>query len=116
MEWKDVEGFHDMYQVSTTGLVKSKGNQFKRKEKILKHWLTDGYPVVELRQDKKRVKKLVHRLVAQAFIDNEFDRPMVNHKDEDRSNANVENLEWCGPKYNTSYSVNKNRQLILDFE
>lgn len=63
----------------------------------------DGYYYVQLCEGGKRKKASVHRLVAQTFIDNPCDLPVVNHKDENRENNFVDNLEWCTEKYNTNY-------------
>lgn len=65
-----------------------------------------GYYYVDL-QGKRR---LVHRLVAEAFIDNPDDLPEVNHKDEDKVNNSVENLEWCDSKYNANYGTRNKRR------
>lgn len=96
--WKDIDGF-PMYQVSNYGKVLSK---FTNK------CLTpardkDGYARVGLRRDKKTFNKRVARLVAIAFIPNPEGLPIVNHKDEDKSNDYVGNLEWCTVQYNNTY-------------
>lgn len=99
--WKDVKEYEGLYKVSTLGRIKSlKFN----KEKILKQEKTqDGYLTVRLRKD-GNVKHIgVHRLVAQAFIMNLNNLPQVNHKDEIKTNNNVDNLEWCTQQYNMSY-------------
>lgn len=62
-----------------------------------------GYPIVSIQINKKGVTKTIHRLVAQTFIPNPDGFPQVNHKDCDRTNNNVENLEWCDNSYNQQY-------------
>jgi len=62
-----------------------------------------GYLRVQLWKNGKGKWFGVHRLVAQAFIQNPLNLPCVNHKDEDKTNNNVENLEWCTYKYNANY-------------
>lgn len=106
-EWRNIEGYDD-YQVSNLGRVKrldvidSLGHL--RKERILKSGKdTKGYLRVSLWKNGKGKTFKVHRLVAQAFIDNPYNLPQVNHKDENPSNNRVENLEWCDAKYNLTY-------------
>ena len=69
-----------------------------------------GYLQVELRDDygKRKIKK-VHRLVAETFIPNPDNLPEVNHKDENKQNPSVSNLEWCTSKYNSNYGIRKER-------
>lgn len=110
--WKDIIGFEGMYQISNFGRVKSlpkytysRGYPQLRKEKVLKPCYTGKnrcYATVRL-NDGKGYK--IHRLVAQAFIPNPNNLPMVNHKDENTFNNNVDNLEWCTNKYNVKYSA-----------
>lgn len=64
-----------------------------------------GYEVVGLYKDKKRKGHMVHRLVAEAFINNPGNVPYINHKDENKLNNCVDNLEWCTAKYNTNYGT-----------
>lgn len=88
--WKDIKGYEGLYQVSNTGKVKS-----VRRNKILKKRLTfDGYVKATLTVDRKAVDKRVHRLVAEAFIANPYNKPTVNHIDGNKENNNVDNLEW----------------------
>lgn len=70
---------------------------------------TNGYSYVSLCKDGKRVNRSVHRLVSQAFLPNPKSLPMVNHKDEIKTNNRVENLEWCDAKYNSSYGMGHKR-------
>ena len=112
-EWRDIKGFEGKYQVSNTGKVKSlermkwngKGYQ-KIPEKILEG-VDDGhgYLHVNLCKDGKETSCKVHRLIAQAFLPNPNNLPEVNHKDEDKTNNCVENLEWCSRSYNINYGT-----------
>ena len=100
--WKDIAGYEGYYQVSNLGSVKSL-TLFK---KILKPYADkDGYFQVILYKNKTRKLQRVHRLVAQAFIPNENHYPQVNHKDENKQNNCVENLEWCTNDYNIHYGT-----------
>ena len=104
--WRDIEGFEGLYQVSNTGQVRSLGNNRSRKTKILKQYINNkGYKQVGLRKNGKCKKYLVHRLVAQAFIPNPNNYPIINHKDENPSNNAVWNLEWCTYKHNINYGT-----------
>jgi hypothetical protein len=114
-EWKDIKGYEGLYQVSNYGRIRSldryiiykngkvifKRGQFKRIRKDSR----DLYMLVDLSKDDSRETKLVHRLVADAFIRNQNNLPQVNHKDENKKNNNADNLEWCNQKYNTNYGT-----------
>lgn len=110
--WKDVEGYEGLYQISSKGRVKSLGNgsSGNSKEKILKG-LNDkyGYLQVNLYKEGKQKTFKVHRLVAKAFLDNPYNLPQVNHKDEDKTNNCVDNLEWCNCEYNINYGTRTER-------
>lgn len=71
---------------------------------------TKGYKVVALTLDGVTKTQFVHRLVAEAFIENPDNLPMVNHKDEDKTNNFVDNLEWCTAEYNTNYGNARKKQ------
>ena len=108
-EWRDIEGYPN-YRVSNLGRVKSLGNNRSRKEKILKPIPTsNGYLRVQLWKNKKGKILLLHRLVAMAFLDNSDNFPQCNHKDENKKNNCVENLEWCTVKYNNNYGTRNER-------
>lgn len=100
--WKDVVGYEGLYKVSNLGRVKSMNYHRSGKEKILK---TDKsrYERVPLCKNGKETTETVHKLVAMAFIPNPYNLPQVNHKDENKLNNNVENLEWCTQSYNNAY-------------
>lgn len=104
--FKDIEGYENLYQISNHGRVKSLGNDKTRKEKILK--LTkynNGYLMVILSKQGKVKHFLVHRLVSEAFIPNPDNLSCVNHKDENKMNNTIQNLEWCDYKYNNNYGT-----------
>jgi hypothetical protein len=107
--WKDIEGYEQLYQVSNLGNVKSLSNKNNRREKILKPGSKKGYLSVILHKNRVRKNFLVHRLVAEAFLPNPNNLQTINHKDEDKTNNRVENLEWCSPQYNCNYGTRNNR-------
>ena len=106
--FKSIPGYDGMYEVSNYGRVKS----LKRKiHKFLKPAANHAwYLFVALSKDGKVKQYKVHRLVAQAFIKNPNNLPCVNHIDENKTNNNVNNLEWCTYKYNNNDGTKKIRQ------
>ena len=108
--WKDIDGFEGLYQISNYGRIKSLGRPGKgygdkyTVDRIIKDIrCTNGYRSAFLNKNGVRHVRLVHRLVAMAFIENPNNLPQVNHKDEDITNNRADNLEWCTPKYNANY-------------
>lgn len=98
--WKDVVGYEGMYCVSNFGNIYSLYTN-----KVLNHGTRkDGYQYVILSKEDKKKYKMIHRLVAEAFIPNINNLPIINHKDENPSNNNANNLEWCTWKYNATYN------------
>jgi hypothetical protein len=104
--WKDIKGFEGYYQVSNLGrvrsldrIVHSKGLKLKwsRLEKghIVKFGNTRGYVIAPMCVEGKKYAKLVNRLVAIAFLPNPQDLPEVNHKNGNKLDNSVVNLEWC---------------------
>ena len=109
--WKDIEGYEGLYQISNYGRVKSLNYAKQGKEKILKDRISNsGYKRVNLSKSGERKTYYVHRLVAETFIPNPNGYSEVNHKDEDKSNNNIDNLEWCTSKYNSNYGTRNERQ------
>lgn len=106
-EWKDIEGYEGLYQVSNLGRVKS---LWFDKEKILKAYKNRyGYLCIGLCKYGKKKTYKIHRLVASAFIENSNNYPEVNHKDEVKTNNNVNNLEWCTREYNHNFGTRNQR-------
>ena len=108
--WKDIKGYEGLYQVSNLGKVKS----LKKHQKILK--LSDngrGYMFVGLSKNNKRKNKNVHRLVAETFISNYDNLLQVNHKDGNKNNNSVDNLEWVTQKQNLQHA-RENKLLIRE--
>ena len=109
-EWRDIVGYEGLYQVSNTGKVKSLNYRGTGKERILKGYDSGkGYLRVDLCKEGKVKQPLVHVLVATAFLDNPYNLPIINHRDENPKNNNVENLEWCTSKYNNNYGTRTQR-------
>lgn len=116
-EWKDVVGFEGFYKVSNQGNIKSlprqrrvgKLNCYISKERLLtpSKQVVVNYPRYRVNLWKNNVSKQVkvHRIVAQAFIPNPENKPMINHKDNNSLNNCVENLEWCTNLENIRYSA-----------
>jgi hypothetical protein len=102
--WKDVTGYEGLYQVSEDGDVFSKA----RKTHLHPSTSTNGYRVVCLYKEGKYKLHAVHRMVATAFLPNPSNLPIVNHKDADKQNNSVKNLEWVTQKENVAHAV-KNR-------
>lgn len=98
--WKPILGYENLYIISNFGNVFS--IQSKRNIKQTKN--SKGYLIVGLCKNKKRKSCLIHRLVAEAFIDNPNKLPEINHKDENPLNNTITNLEWCTHKYNMNYN------------
>lgn len=106
--WKDVVGYEGLYKVSDKGRVKSL--KFG-KVKILKPVRdTCGYLRVNLCKNGLKKTYYVHHLTAQSFIPNPNNLPEINHRDEDKTNNKVENLEWCTAKYNANFGTRNQRQ------
>jgi len=111
--WKDIEDYEGLYKISNLGRVKTLGRQ-RVKEGIKKTEICKGYERLILSKNKKQKHYFIHRLVAKAFIPNPNNLKIINHKDENKLNNNVENLEWCTQRYNLCYG--DRRQKVIDKE
>lgn len=111
--WKDIKGYEGLYQVSTYGMVRSlgKGKTWKKPKIMKSRDNGHGYYMVNLSKEGVYKHHYIHRLVAEAFIPNWFNDQEVNHRDEDKSNNNVDNLEWCDHKYNMQYGNIKQKNV-----
>lgn len=107
-EWRQIRGFPN-YLISNLGRVYS-----KQSDRLLKLALKkSGYVYVALSDTDKIIKNLrVHRLVAEAFIPNPDNLPCINHKDENKVNNRIDNLEWCTAKYNANYGSRNERTKV----
>lgn len=102
-EWKDIVGYEGKYQISNEGRVFSTVNN-----KIIQSYIDDsGYQRIRLWKNNKCIHKRVHRLVAEAFLENHKKLPEVNHKNCIKHDNRVDNLEWCTHEYNMEDGVNK---------
>lgn len=118
MEWRDVVGYEDYFKISSQGDLFS-----KRSNRILKqHTTKSGYKILTTRLEGRGSKAIcfkIHRLVAEAFLldipkhvrdfasESFYGKPYVNHKDGDKTNNYVDNLEWCTAKENTNHAISE---------
>lgn len=105
--WKDIKCYEGYYQVSNLGNVKN-----SRTGRLIKPHKKCGYLQLLLCKNGKIKHHLVHRLVAEAFIQNPDNLPIVNHVDENKINNCVDNLEWCTQKYNINYGTSLQKRTI----
>ena len=102
-EWKEID---NNYKISNTGKVFS-----NRTKKELKPWKTKkGYLRVDMGRNKR---EYIHRLVAEAFIENIENKPTVNHLNHDKTDNRIENLEWATYKEQTDYDILQGKRIII---
>ena len=104
MKWKEIKGYEGKYMISTGGdvvsLPRECGFGTRKEERPRKQSVTRGYATCALSINKKIKHYLVHRLVADAFIPNPKNYPQINHKDGNKTNNHIDNLEWCDRSHN----------------
>lgn len=119
-EWRDIRGYEGFYQVSSLGRVRSLDRDITYSNGLVVHYNgkilslnrnTNGYLSVLLSKNNEKKRVMIHRLVAEAFIENPNNFLEVNHKNEDKNDNCVENLEWCDRKYNVNYGNHKTKQI-----
>lgn len=109
--WKSVDGYDGLYQISNYGRIKS--NYFGRTQLLKLHDIKGYLCVYLFDKNHNKQKWYVHRLVALHFLLNPNNLPEVNHKDENKQNNYVGNLEWCDKKYNANYG-SRNYKISLN--
>lgn len=108
--WKPMVDYEKFFEISSKGRIRSLSREvIGRKNvigKVLKHNLCrGGYPTIRLSINGKKFSKRLHREVAKAFIPNEKELPQVNHKDGNKTNNLINNLEWCNNSYNQKHAI-----------
>ena len=120
--WKPIKGYEGIYKVSNKGRILAERHFLTRKNGIKQFCkeqivqpsskINSGYYIVNLiKENDKQRHFLIHRLVALAFIPNPSNLPEVNHRDEDKRNNDVTNLEWCTKEYNSIYGTCQERRI-----
>lgn len=117
--WKPIVGYEGLYEVSNLGNVRSLDRYVKGKRDGFPSFVKGkqltpilncyGYFRVNLCNSEGRKSKFIHQLVCSAFLDNPNNYNQINHKDETRTNNNLDNLEWCDAKYNANYGTRNQR-------
>ena len=113
--WKDIPGYEGLYQASNLGIIKSLKRIAKKEynnnrivhERIMNGTKNaDGYLKVHFKNKERNIDKglFIHRLVAKAFLPNPDNLPQVNHKDGNKTNNRIDNLEWCSNLYNQQHA------------
>lgn len=121
--WKPVVGYEGIYEISSLGRVRGMDRYYTNSMgtkvfvpgqpiavNIMKR---TGYPHVSLNKEGRRKGHFIHRLIAEAFLPNPDNLPCVNHKDENRANSVLSNIEWCSYRYNLMYKDSNKRRGIV---
>lgn len=114
-DWIPVVGYESDYEINSNGDVRCSHSRtlgkrvYKEKHSLLSVSISDGYKVCSLKKGKKSKMFKVHRLIALHFIPNPEQKPCVNHIDNNRTNNNISNLEWCTPQENNQHMFSQFR-------
>jgi hypothetical protein len=109
-EWKDIKGYDGVYQISNMGRVKS---FHKKQPKMLKPIYFGDYLGVQLCGNGVKNKHYIHRLVVESFLTNTHEKNQVNHKDGNKINNVLSNLEWCTASENRRHAVDNGLLMVL---
>lgn len=116
-QWREIEGFEGRYQISSNGRVRSLARKIEgcvprdSFELVMQQYEhNNGYRVVHLKTPMQRKKAFVHRLVGKAFLSNPEEKAIVNHKDRDRTNNDLSNLEWVTEEENRKHWMDDDRE------
>ena len=109
-EWRDIDGYEGLYLVSNYGRVFSVPRPRAKAGILNPATAANGYQHVTLCKDGEMQIAGIHRLVAMAFLDNRYDKPVINHRDEDKTNNFAQNLEFCDYAYNANYGTGIERR------
>lgn len=110
--WTPIPEYEDLYEISNTGRVRNIRTGLIKTNEIDKN----GYVRIQLCKNKVHRKYFIHRLVATCFIENPQHKPQVNHKDMNRSNNNVDNLEWVTNSENQKHAIAHRGKLPHQFK
>jgi hypothetical protein len=99
--FKNIDGYNGIYEISSNGEIIS--NNFGKRKVLKQSIMTSGYKMIVLKKDGKQKSLSIHRLLSIHFLPNENNLPQVNHKDGDKLNNDLSNLEWCTRSQNMQH-------------